>query len=85
MDLTSFLKIFAALKEYGAFELFVVIMLFLGNRTLKIYLRRQRYTELNLSAVNYALEKKLNSDYTKPRDEMLERLLEKEQFIAEKK
>ena len=85
MDFTSFLKLLAILKEYGAFEITVIGLLLWGQRSLKIHLRRQRYTELNVTSMNYSLEKNLNSKYMEPRDEMLERLMKKEQFVMEKK
>lgn len=85
MDFTSILKLLSTLKEYGAFEATVIGLLLWGQRSLKVHLRRQRYTELNVTAMNYSLEKNMNSKYSDPRDEMLERLMKKEEFVMEKK
>jgi hypothetical protein len=84
MDISSFLQFLSMLNDYGALQLPVLVLMVVANRKIQVYLKRQRYHELNLSAVNYSLEKNFNSEFTKPRDEFLQKQLEKEEFIASK-
>lgn len=51
----------------------------------KTMLNRQRYFEIHLEAMNFALQKSFSNGYEDYRQEKLAELLEKESFIKEKK